>query len=197
VEGRPVGFEKRAVRDSAGGAKLTEVETSLLLPRTARELMVQDTVSTELTDKDGRLVARDYARSTNGELDIQMSLEQVGGREYHYEGKHSGKELSGNFTVKTDLSTSPSTARLVREQLLSGKKKELTLRVYDPAANPVAPVDQVLSRESDKGRELKMKMGPLEATLTVDAQGLVEKAELPFMGDLRMVQERVSVSGSP
>ncbi|WP_257461612.1 hypothetical protein [Archangium lipolyticum] len=197
VEGRPVGFEKRVIRDSAGGAKLTEVETSLLLPRTARELMVQDTVSTELSDKEGRLVARDYARSTNGELDIQMSLELVGGREYHYEGKHSGKDLRGTFTVKKDLSTGPGTARLVREQLLAGKKKELTLRVYDPAANPVAPVDQVLRRESDTGRELKLEMGPLEATLTVDAQGMVEKAEVSFTGNLRMVQERVSVSGSP
>jgi hypothetical protein len=37
---------------------------------------------------------------------------------------------------------------------------------------------------------------PLEATLTVDAQGMVEKADVPLTDELRMVQERVSVKGS-
>jgi hypothetical protein len=197
VQGHPVGFEKRVMRDAAGGSRLTEVETSLFFPRSPQELRVQDTLSTELADKDGKLVARDYARATNGELDIQMSLEQVKGREYHYEGKHSGKELNGNFIAPADLATEPGTARLVRERFLPGKDKELTLHTYSPSANPVAPVEQVLRKEAGVGsREVSVEMGPLKGTLTVDAQGMVEKMVLP-MGDLELVQERVSVSGTP
>lgn len=196
VRGHPVGFEKRVMRDAAGGSRLTEVETSLFLPRSPRELSVHDTLSTELADKEGKLVARDYARATNGELDIQMALEQVRGREYHYEGKHGGKELRGGFTAPADLATEPGTARLVRERLLPGKDEELTLHFYLPSANPVAPVRQVLRTQAAGSRELTVEMGSQKGALTVDAQGMVEKAVLP-MGGLELVRERVSVRGTP
>ncbi|HYO52361.1 hypothetical protein [Archangium sp.] len=196
VQGHPVGFEKRVMRDAAGGSRLTEVESSLFLPRSQKELVARDTVSTELADKDGKLVARDHARATNGELDLQMSLEQVKGREYHYEGKHDGKDLNGTFTAPQDLDTEPGAARLVRERLLSGKDKALTLHLYIPSADPVAPVRQVLRQQAAGSRELKLEMGSLEGTLTMDAQGMVEKAVVP-MGGLEMVQERVSVRGAP
>jgi hypothetical protein len=196
IQGHPVGFEWRTMNGGAGGSTVTEVETSLFLPRSAKELLTQDTVSKELADKEGRLVGRDYARATNGELDIQMSLEQVKGREYHYEGTHSGKSLKGEFTATQELATEPGSARVVREQLLPGKKKELTMQSYNPAANPAAPVPQVWRRESAEGREVTVEMGPVKAMLTVDARGMVEKAVVP-MGSLEMVQERVSVSGTP
>jgi len=54
----------------------------------------------------------------------------------------------------------------------------------------------VWRRESSEGREVTVEMGPVKATLTVDARGMVEKAVVP-MGSLEMVQERVSVSGTP
>lgn len=196
VKGHPVGFEKRVMRDGAGGSRLTEVETSLFFPRTPRELMVQDMVSSELADKDGRLVARDYARATNGEVDIQMALEQVQGREYHYEGKHSGKELQGTFTAPADLATEPGTARLLRERFLPGQDKELTLHYYMPSANPVAPVQQVLRKGAAGSRELTVEMGPLKGTLTLDSQGMTEKLVMP-LGGTELVQERVRVSGTP
>lgn len=195
VRGHPVGFEKRTLHDASGGSRLTEVETSLFFPRSARELTVQDIVSTELADKDGKLVARDYARATNGELDIQMSLEQVRGREYRYEGKHHGKEVSGTFTAPEELVSELGAARAVREQLLPGKKKELTIHIYSPSANPAGSIAQVLRKESGE-REVSVEMGPLEVKLTVDAQGLAQKVVVP-MGELELVQERVSTSGTP
>lgn len=200
VQGHPVGFERRLMHEAPGGTRLTEVETSLFFPRSPRELLVQDTVSTELADKDGRLVARDYARATNGELDIQMSLEQVRGREYHYEGKHNGKDVSGTFTAPEDLLAEPGAARVVREQLLPGKKKELTIQIYSPSANPTGSIAQVLRKE-DGERELSAEMGPLKVRLSVDALGLARKAVVP-LGDKgedkgELVQERVSVSGTP
>jgi len=197
VKGHPVGFEKRVMREVAGGARMTEVESSILLPRTPQELMVQDTVSSEVADKDGKLVARDYARARNGELDIQMSLEQVQGREYHYEGKHNGKDLNGNFTAPADLATDPATARLVRERLVPGKDKELTLHLYIPSANPVAPVQQVLRKAAGGARELTVEMGSMKGSVTVDAQGMVEKVVMPMGNDLELVQQRMSVSGTP
>jgi hypothetical protein len=196
VQGHPVGFERRAMHDASGGSRLTEVETSLFFPRSPRELTVQDTVSTELADKDGRLVARDYARATNGELDIQMSLEQVQGREYRYEGKHQGKDVSGTFTAPEELLSEPGAARVVREQLLPGKKKELTIQIYSPSANPAGSIAQVLRKE-DGEREVSAEMGPLKVRLTVDALGLAQKVVVPLGNSGELVQERVSVSGTP
>ncbi|HYO71045.1 MAG TPA: hypothetical protein VEU33_33695 [Archangium sp.] len=196
VQGHPVGFEKRVMRDAAGGGRLTEVESSLFFPRSPRELSVQDTASSELADKDGRLVARDYARASNGALDIQMALKQVQGREYHYEGTHLGKELHGDFTAPADLATEPGTARRVRERFLPGPDQELTLHYYMPAANPVAPVQQVLRKGAAGSRELTVEMGPLKATLTLDAQGMGEKL-VTSLGGTEMVQERVRASGTP
>lgn len=196
VQGRPVGFERRVMHEASGGSRLTEVETSLFFPRSARELTVQDTVSTELADKDGRLVARDYARATNGELDIQMSLEQVQGREYRYEGKHGGKDVSGTFTAPEELLSEPGAARVVREQLLPGKKKELTIQIYSPSANPAGSIAQVLRKE-DGEREVSAEMGPLKVRLTVDALGLAQKVVVPLGNTGELVQERVSVSGTP
>ncbi|MFL5359119.1 hypothetical protein [Archangium sp.] len=196
VQGHPVGFERRAMHEASGSSRLTEVETSLFFPRSPRELTVQDTVSTELADKDGRLVARDYARATNGELDIQMSLEQVQGREYRYEGKHSGKEVSGTFTAPEELLSEPGAARVVREQLLPGKKKELTIQIYSPSANPAGSIAQVLRKE-DGEREVSAETGPLKVRLTVDALGLAQKVVVPLGNSGELVQERVSVSGTP
>ncbi|KFA90881.1 hypothetical protein [Archangium violaceum] len=196
VQGHPVGFEKRVMRDAAGGGRLTEVESSLFFPRSLKELSVQDTVSSELSDKDGRLVARDYARASNGALDIQMALKQVQGRQYHYEGTHLGKALNGDFTAPADLSTDPGTARLMRERLLPGKDPELTLHYYMPAANPVAPTQQVLRKGAAGSRELTVEMGPLKATLTLDAQGMTERLVTP-MGGSELVQERVHARGTP
>jgi hypothetical protein len=196
LKGHPVGFEKRVMREVAGGSRLTEVERSFIFPRSEKALKVQDVVSTELADKDGVLVARDYARATDGELDLQMSLEQVKGREYRYEGKQGGKDLSGTFTATRDLSTDPGSARVVREQLLSGKQRELTLQSYSPSSNPSGPTTQVWRKASAEGRELTVEQGEVKVSVTVDAQGMPEKLVVP-LGELQLVQERVSVSGTP
>ncbi|HEX5748513.1 MAG TPA: hypothetical protein VFZ09_19900 [Archangium sp.] len=196
VRGLPVGFEKHTIREAAGGGRLTEVESSLFFPRSPRELSVHDSVSSELSDKDGKLVARDFARASNGEPDIQMALEQVQGREYHYEGTHLGKALNGTFTAPADLATEPGTARLLRERFLPGPEQEVTLHYYIPTANPAAPVQQVLRKGAAGSRELSVEMGPLKATLTLDAQGMGEKMVAP-LGDTEMVRERVRVRGTP
>jgi hypothetical protein len=196
VQGHPVGFERRTVSVVAGGSRMTEVDSSLFVPRSARELMTRDSLSTELADKEGRLVARDFVRATNGQLDLQMTLEHVQGREYRYEGKQEDKRLNGTFTASQELATEAGTARVLREQLLPGKKKELTLLTYSPASNPTAPVSQVWRKESPEGREVTLELDSTKATLTLDAQGLVEKAVVP-MGELELVQERMSVSGTP
>jgi hypothetical protein len=197
VQGQPVGFERRVMRDAAGGGRLTEVESSLFFPRSVRELSVQDSVSSELSDKDGKLVARDFARASNGEPDIQMALKQVQGREYHYEGTHLGKALNGSFTAPADLATEPGTARLMRERFLPGADRELTLYYYIPAANPAAPMPQVLRKEASGSRELSVEMGPLKGTLTLDAQGMSEKMVAPLGEGAEMLRERVRVRGTP
>ncbi|WP_375769214.1 hypothetical protein NR798_47355 [Archangium gephyra] len=197
VKGNPVGFEKTVMRDAAGGARLSESESSFLIPRSPTDVVARDSVSSELADKDGKLVSRDYARANNGELDIQMSLQQVQGREYHYEGKYSGKELNGNFTAPAELASEPGSARLIRERLLTGKDQELTLYFYTPSSNPVEPMRHVLRKGPAGARELSLEIGSVKGSITVDAHGMIEKVVVPLGGDSELVQERVTVRGTP
>ena len=198
VREAPVGFEWRVVRDAAGSGRLTQVVTSLFFPRAVWELTAQDTVSTELSDKDGVLVARDDARAINGELDLRMSLEQVKGREYHYEGRVQGKDVSGAFTAPAALASAPGMTRALREWLEGKGPDALTLQLYSPELNPVAPVAQVLRRgKGEGGREVEAELGGGSATLVLDANGAVERLVMPLGENLRMVRERVSATGVP
>ena len=195
VEGAPVGFERRLSRDAEGGGRLTRVVTSLFFPRSARQLLAQDTVSTELADAEGHLVSRDYARSIDGQVDLHVSLARVRGGEYHYEGRWGGKLQRGGFTTAEALAGEALVARTLRTLREAAAGTERTLQRYEPSRHPTAPLPQVL-RSAGGGREVTAESGPLTATLTLDARGLVERMEVPLEG-VRLVQERVSEEGNP
>jgi hypothetical protein len=179
--------------------KLTSLSrSSTFIPRSERELAIQDEIGAEVWDAEGRLLEAVYADSEAGELNVNISLKKVGPQEYAYKGKHSGKALSGKFKTKSKrgLSTDKMTTSLVATELLTGKSKELKVEQYHAGLNPVSPVEVSYKTESKEKRVIKVMLGQMEALATADDKGMMEKVEIPI-GGVQLSQERVLVRGSP
>jgi hypothetical protein len=192
---QPVGFLWRTQRAGPGGQPLVETHQSLLLPRSHKALTAQDTTMVELGDTSGRLLARSYAHAVEGEVKTRVSLELTQGREYHYEGRHEGQELSGTLTAPQGLFTEQGQARAVREQLLTGKVQELRLETWWPsrALTTVTPV--VWRKQTPEGRDVTLSVGTETLPARVDEQGQLEHWELP-VGGLRLTVARDRLNNS-
>lgn len=195
LEGEPVGYEQRTVRRTVDGTLEVERVRSVVRERSPRELATEDTVSTEVVGEGGRLVSKRYARAVNGEVVLQVGLEHVQGPEYRYEGQQEGRQLSGKLRVESGLASEPGALEAVREQLLTGKRRELILQVYAPEEEATAVVVQEWRRvEGEEGRVTR-RVGAREVELSVDGQGVVRQEERTEGGQ-RLEQVRTRVRGT-
>lgn len=195
---RPVGFERRVMMDGEGNTVVTELTTAMMLPRSAKELIVEDTAATSLSDKSGQLIELTYAKASNGELSVQVAAKRKAGNEYTYSGTHSGKEVSGAFKTKDrrGVATDLMVSRGVKEKLLSGKAKELKFELYQPSLNPAGAVEVVCRKDAKSARALSLQLGPMKLDGTADEHGMLERVEMA-MGKAKLVQERVFERGTP
>jgi hypothetical protein len=198
IAGHPAGFSSNVLLSDKSG-KLTYLSrSSTFIPRSENDLMIQDEVSTELWDAEGRLLEAAYADTDAGELNLKMSLKKVGPQEYTYKGQQRGKQLSGKFKTKNKrgLTTDKLKTNLVASELLSGKSKELKLEEYHVDLDPLAPTEVSYTTESKDDRRIKIKRGKMEATATTDDKGMLEKLDVP-LGGVSLTSERVLVRGAP
>jgi hypothetical protein len=198
IQGHPAGFSRNVVLPGKNGNLTFLSRSTTFIPRSQRDLAIQDTASSEIWDADGRLIEGAYAASDGGELSLQIALKKVGPQEYTYKGKRSGKAISGKFKTKSKrgLATDKTTTALVATELLTGKSTELKLEEYHAGLDPEAPVDVSYKTESKEKRLIKMTLGQIEAHATTDDKGRMEKLEIP-VGAVTLSQERVLLRGSP
>lgn len=193
----PVGFEWRALYDADEGATMTETITAMFMPRSATDLLVQDTTVRELTDKGGQLQRLQYAKLENGEPQLQVGLtrEKKG---YAYEGEQDGKPLKGTFAApKGGLLTETTSAPRVKKDLLEGTQKQLTFHHYSPGVNPAGPIPVVYAKvEGGAPRAVNITFSQMTLQAVLDANGFLEKGTLP-LGGATMVQQRLEASGTP
>jgi hypothetical protein len=197
VQNQPVGFVWYTGNRDAKGQVRTNALTTMVMPRSATDLVFLDTVQATITNAKGQLQSVEYAKVENGELSVRISAERKGSL-YAYSGQHSGKDVKGTFRAKgrAGLVDEPATSTAVRERLLSGKAKELKFEMYVPGVDPQAPVDVVYSKSDAGPSALSLKMAALELTGRADDNGLVDRVELP-MGAVSLVQERIFTRGMP
>lgn len=194
LEGEPVGYEQRTVRRAVDGTLELERVRSVVRERTPRELATEDTVSTEVVGEGGRLVSRRYARAVDGQVVLQVGLEHVQGPEYRYEGQQEGKQLSGKLRVESGLASEPGALQAVREQLLTGQRRELSLQVYAPEEDATAVVVQEWRRVEGEEGLVTRRVGGREVEVSVDGQGVVRQVERTEEGE-RLEQVRTRVRG--
>ncbi len=197
IADQPAGFSRHVVLVGKNGNLVSTSKASTFIQRSARDLASGDSITTEVSDKDGRLVEAAYAEAQGGEIAQEMQLKKVGPQEYTFKGKHGGKEVSGKFKTKgkRGLTGDKALTAAVLGELLSGKSAEMKMEEYHPGLNPEAPVEVGYKLESKEQRRIKISVGQMEMLATADDKGLMQKLEIPI-GPVKMIRERVLVRGS-
>lgn len=191
----PIGFERRTVSSGAQGGKIDEVVECQFLPRTAEDLLATDTVHIEQSDSSGRLVLVDSVAAHGEEVESQFHLSRRGKRDYTFEGKQSGKPVSGTFKSKEKegLASALLVANRLRA-LLGGKGAELGVEEYHPTLAP-KPLD-VVYRKAGDGSGITLLLGKLQAKLRLDERGMLTDFSIPLAGTT-MREERILARGTP
>jgi hypothetical protein len=195
----PTGFTRTVVYDLPGGGKSNEVHSTSFALRTPSELSAKDDARSEEWDKNGRIASIEYAEGDGGALSERIQVKRASGREYKFEGTYEGKKISGTFKTKApqgllgDAQVAASTKKLLAG---SAGAEELHFEGYVPSLDPTAPVEFVMRLRSRADRTVTMAFGQVQAAATIDADGLMEKLEIPF-GTAVQRTERAFRHGAP
>jgi len=191
----PVGFNERTVYPAEDGVELSESVTAMLVVRSATDVIGGDIIVREWTDKKGTLVQLKHVKAENGELVSNLDVTRDGDT-YSYSGTWNGKPLQGSFESKGGVPGEVAHWKILREQLLSGKKTELTVHAYSPSANPAGPVKVVYRKTGTEPRAVEMEVGPMKINGTLDAMGVMDHVEAA-LGRTVLRNERIYTSGKP
>jgi hypothetical protein len=195
VNGRAIGYSATADYDSGKGSVVSESIVAKLIPRSPRESLAEDSVTTETSDRTGQLLNYVHVSASGAEVQLQMNLKRLAAGEYAYSGKQDGKPVSGKFKTKSKAgpATSKAISKAIREQLLAGKSRSVKLEEYVPSLDPTAPIEALYEVESKEERRVRSSLGPVKMLGTVDAHGDLEKAEV-HVGPVVITEERISES---
>lgn len=194
-EGALVGFDKYAVWKAATGRRLVHAFNFKLIPRQGG-LSTLEQFTTEGIDESGILGLKHYDWYVDGQAVSTGMVKKVGSTEYTYEVTEQGQKRTGKLTSNRGLSSVVAAAGALRDNLLSGKARELRFHLFNPDAP--GSVSEVVWKSSAApgGREAELDLGPVTMSATLDENGLVEKAEMNVDGVLS-TQERVYKRGFP
>jgi hypothetical protein len=179
------------------GHAISETMSAMLLPRSATELVSNDSTTSAITDAKGQLLEMEYAKVENGELQVRASAKKEKGSTWRYEGTHSGKKLQGTFQApRGGLTTELAMTGAVKKLMAASSPRPLAFALYVPGLDPTAPVTMEYVREAARPNALTVKLGSMQLAAQVDPSGLLERYEVA-MGSATMVQERAFVRGTP
>jgi hypothetical protein len=183
ISGQPVGFSKSTLRGS-GKEREFSTNSMLMLSKSETELAFRDSINIETIDPQDRLLRAVWVDAAGGEVGMSIKLEQLAGKQgtYRYEGKVQGKPVSGELTTK-DRKPLPSTVATFKRLAREGKKGgafNLVLEHYVPDLDPTKLVETKYTRASgDPAQTFRYEAATFKFTGKLDAQGLIESAELP------------------
>jgi len=188
LDGRLAGFDWRTERSLDGGARRSEVTTSLLLPEASNAPRAEDRTVTTVTDGAGQLQEQRHAHAEDGQLTLQVTLRRepppkaaagakagAPGATYRAEGRVGSRSLKGTFTSKRGLATEENLRAAVRDELLAKGTAEVVLDVYRPEQEPLAPVELLLRRTPSAGPSaLTLTVGATTEEARANANGALE-----------------------
>jgi len=184
VGDRPVGFSKSTLRGS-GNEREFSSSSMLMLSASETDLAFRDSLAIETIDPQDRLLRGVWVDAAGGELAMSIKLEQVKGKPgtYRYDGKLQGKPVSGELTTK-DKKALPSSVATLKRLSRDGKKAgvfNLVAEHYVPDMDPTKLLETKYTRTSgDPAQSFRYEAAALKFTGKLDAQGMIESAELPL-----------------
>lgn len=193
-----VGFTINRVGHPDGGEIRSEVETAVVLPRSAQETLTLDGYDVVFETGDGELVTGRYAEATSGELTLSVNIEKTAPHSYRVSGEFQGKAVNTQLQPDAAL-VGPyrQYVDLVRAAYPGdGRPRALSVAAYVPSANPLdtlAVEAQPTGQTVDELPEYDMLFGGLKATSLIDRRGA--KTMTVRLGALEMQLNRAWIEG--
>jgi hypothetical protein len=198
INDQPTGFTRSALLAADKGTFIY-IETHVtVVPRSQKDLFVEDSLRTTSVDASGKVAEIRYAGSSGGEQTDNVTLKRIGAHEYSYSGTHRGKKIAGKLKTKdprgfpTEADTTRDTLKLFADK---APVSELHVEEYHPDMDPTAPVEYVMRATSKADRKVSVTFGQVQLSGSVDAEGRMESAERS-MGNATLNIRRVFTRGS-
>jgi hypothetical protein len=192
----PVGFSRNHTVKVQG--KLTRASVAFIIfPAGDSDLRFADYIEMQEVDAAGGIKSGVWATAMNGQVELQLQLDQVKGGEYKYAGQAKGEPVSGTFTTKDKaaLPGYPMNAKRLAPHARTAKAFSISTFEYTPNEDVTAPTSVRFHREAgDATGSVRVSKPNQERTGTLDAQGLVQWLRVP-VGQATMEMNRVFVDG--
>jgi len=196
INDQPAGHDRNLVYTDQGTEKLLSM--SLLMIQTGPiEIIAQDSSSVITLDKQDRIEKGRWLESQNGGLSLDVELERIKGNRYSYKGTRRGSEVKGELTTKDPLGLPSSlwTQKELKNRLAKSGPFTLSFETYRPDDDPAkVSTLEIVRRDEDPPRAVRVKIKDAEAISTVDEQGRDQRFELVLDG-AKMVLERAYQRG--
>jgi hypothetical protein len=185
-------------RDADGDTRARQT-TAFLMPGAAKNVVSQDAIHTEFVTPDAGMINALHVIASNGELTTNLSLKPKDDL-WVVDGDLQGKHV--NVTLKKDAQPGTWVAQALQlRKLLAGPNPvgaEHTIQQWtseDPGKLTAAKT-KVLAKIDNAHYSALGSLGPMTATMTLDAgSGMANAAEMQ-MGSQKVKLERVYVEGS-
>lgn len=166
---------------------------SMLLARTAQDLMANDGVDVERSLENGELTERVTAESENGALETKRWQRQDRSLRYAFEGTHLGRPLNGVVTARAPLRSDSAEIRALVRNGVVGRSPAIERDALN-GSNPLVLTTQrtELVRRVD-AQHVWVNIATARRTMRalIDDQGLPSEAELTI-GQLTLRVEQGS-----
>ncbi|HVU06076.1 MAG TPA: hypothetical protein VHE30_30205 [Polyangiaceae bacterium] len=191
-----VGFEARRLV-TVSGKRMMVTTTAMVVPASESTVTWVDGSEAEKIDTDDLLEAGEYARATNGQVEMIASVKRKKGATYSYQAQVRGKKAEGEFTVtgQKGLSTRAADAKKLAPGARAKGAFKWESSSYLPDVDPTNGTTMTYTRAAaDPPRGMTVSMGKQRMTGLLDEHGAFERVDLP-LGPATLRIERAFVEG--
>lgn len=194
VAGLQVGFVERQIWERPDGGRTAVTYESMLLPRSAKDLVGIDQFTREESDRAGLLTAVQAGHAVNGEVDLEVQLDAgAAAKTFEYKGQKAGKAIEGTFRAREGLASELWFAKRLTARKPAPK---LVHDTYSAGADPTAPTRLTYTRDPRSSGRATLTVGPMTVKGELDEHGLMKAFEIP-VGSAALGMKRVWSRGAP
>ncbi|HSN72894.1 MAG TPA: hypothetical protein VLT59_15365 [Steroidobacteraceae bacterium] len=197
IAGSAIGISRSTFTlDSDGDTKIVTLQSSLL-PVDNANLQSSDTWQVVYSRPDGTLINQTLAKSENGELTMQLSLDPEGGDLWFVSGTLQGKEFEREVAATARPMSELGQMLAVRALIADPDELLATLTIWAPEADPTRFLDAVVELDAmarGEGRGV-LRLGALAIAAQFEPSGSMLAGAMQ-VGSAEITMERVWANGS-